>query len=50
MTLCRKARARDEREVSLVSEADLLAKGLINRGNKVDVGGDNGVAVDGVIC
>lgn len=49
-TLLRNDWARDESDVSVVSEAVLLANGLINRGNDVDVVGDNGVAVDGVIC
>jgi len=49
-TLFRKALARDEGDVSGVSGAVLLANGLIIRGNEVDVGADNGVAVDGVIC
>lgn len=34
----------------MVSGAVLGAKGLTNRGNRVDVDADNGVAVDGVIC
>src|SRR5579859_5175860 len=46
-TLLRKDCARDERDMSIVSESVLVANGLISRGKGVDVVGDNGVAVDG---